>query len=154
MLKRYTFWLWMAVVFMLFTGAVHSISFFVNPVPQNEIERQLIDLMKTYKNDFGAGFHPTMGNLFTALSSCFSLLCLLGGLTNAYLLRKKVDAQIMKGFVGINLLVFGICFVMMLVFTFLPPVVMTGLIVVFLILGFLTIQSSAAEDGVGVDKKT
>jgi hypothetical protein len=60
----------------------------------------------------------------------------------------------MKGFVGINLLVFGICFVMMLVFTFLPPVVMTGLIVVFLILGFLTIQSSAAEDGVGVDKKT
>jgi hypothetical protein len=154
MLKRYTFWLWMAVVFMLLTGAVHSISFFVNPVPQNEVERQLIDLMRTYKNDFGAGFHPTMENLFTALSSCFSLLCVLGGLTNAYLLKKKVDAEIMKGFVGINLLVFGICFVMMLVFTFLPPVVLTGLIVVCLILAILTIQSSAAGDGGGVDQKT
>lgn len=153
MLKRYTFWLWMAVVFMLLTAAVHSISFFVNPVAQNEIERQLIDLMKTYKYDFGAGFHPTMGNLFTALSSCFSLLCLLGGLTNAYLLKKKVDAQIMKGFVGINLLVFGICFVMMLVFTFLPPIVFTGMIVVFLILATLTVQNAVA-DGSGVDKKS
>jgi len=146
MLKRYTFWLWTAVVFMLLTGVVHSIGLFINPVPQNEVERQLIDLMNTYKNDFGAGFHPTMGNLFMALSSCFSLLCLLGGLTNAYLLKKKVDAAVMKGFVVINLLVFGICFVMMLVFTFLPPVVLTGLIVVFLILAFLTIQRSAAED--------
>ena len=131
MLKRYTFWLWMAVGFMLFTGAVHAISFFVNPVPQNAVELQLIHLMKSYKNDFGAGFHPTMGNLFTALSSCFSLLCLLGGLTIAYLLKKRVEAPILKGFVGINLLVFGICFVMMLIFTFLPPVVLTGLIVVF-----------------------
>ena len=146
MLKRYTFWLWMAVVFMLLTAAVHSISFFVNPVPQNEIERQLVDLMRTYKNDFGAGFHPTMGNLFTALSSCFSLLCLFGGLTNAYLLKKKVGPGILKGFVAINLLVFGICFVMMLVFTFLPPIILTGLIEVFLILAILTIQGSAAED--------
>jgi hypothetical protein len=152
MLRRYTFWLWMAVGFMLFTGAVHAISFFVHPVPQNEIEQQLIDLMRSYKNDFGAGFRPTMGNLFTALSSCFSLLCLLGGLTTAYLLKKKVDARIMKGFVGINLFVFGICFVMMFIFTFLPPVVLTGLIVVFLLLAFLTVPNVIAESGARVDK--
>jgi hypothetical protein len=145
MLKRYTFWLWMAVVFMLLTGAVHSISLFVHPVPANEVERQLIELMTTYKNDFGAGFHPTMGNLFTALSSCFSLLCLLGGLTNAYLLKKKIHAGILKGFVWINLLVFGICFVMMLVFTFLPPIVLTGLIVLFLALTLITIRGSAKD---------
>ena len=147
MLKRYRFWLWLAVVFMFLTGAVHSISFFVRPVPGNEVERQLIELMSTYKNDFGAGFHPTMGNLFTALSSCFSLLCLLGGLTNAYLLKKRVDAGILKGIIWINLLVFGICFVMMLVFTFLPPIVLTGLIVLFLILAMLTIYGYAEEPG-------
>ena len=143
MLKRYTFWFWMAVVFMLLTGTVHLIGLFVSPVPANEIERQLIELMNTYKNDLGAGFHPTMGNLFTALSSCFSLLCLLGGLTNAYLLKKKVDAGVLKGIVWINLLVFGACFIMMLVFTFLPPIVLTGLIVLFLILTLITIRGTA-----------
>ena len=144
MFKRYTFWLWIAVVFMLLTAAVHSISLFVNPEPQNEVERQLMNLMRTYKNDFGGGFHPSTANLVTALSSCFSLLCLLGGLTNAYLLKKKVGAGILKGFVGINLLVFSICFVMMLVFTFLPPIVLTGLIVLFLLLALLTMRGSAA----------
>jgi hypothetical protein len=145
MLKRYTFWLWMAVVFMFLTGAVHSISLFVSPEPGNEVERQLLELMNTYKNDFGAGFYPTMGNLFTALSSCFSLLCLLGGLTNAYLLKKKVEAGILKGIVWINLLVFGIAFVMMLIFTFLPPIVLTGLIALFLMLALITISRSKAE---------
>ena len=145
MLKRYTFWLWTAVVFMFLTGAVHSISLFVRPVPGNEVERQLLELMSTYKNDLGAGFHPTMGNLFTALSSCFSLLCLLGGLTNAYLLKKKIDAGILRGIVWINLLVFGICFVMMLVFTFLPPIVLTGLIVLFLMLTLITFPRAAKD---------
>jgi len=138
MLKRYTFWLWIAVVLMFLTGAVHSIGLFVRPVPANEVERQLIELMTTYKHDLGAGFHPTMGNLFTALSSCFSLLCLLGGLTNAYLLKKRIEAGILRGIVWINLLVFGICFVIMLVFTFLPPIVLTGLIVLFLMLTLIT----------------
>ena len=147
MLKRYTFWLWIAVVLMFLTGAVHSISLFVRPVPANEVERQLIELMTTYKHDLGAGFHPTMGNLVTALSSCFSLLCLLGGLTNAYLLKKRIDAGILKGIVWINLLVFGICFVMMLVFTFLPPIVLTGLIVLFLMLTLITFPRSAKSAG-------
>jgi hypothetical protein len=145
MLKRSTFWLWMAVVFMFLTGAVHSISLFVRPLPGNEVERQLIELMSTYKNDFGAGFHPTMGNLFTALSSCFSLLCLLGGLTNAYLLKKRIDAGILKGIIWINLIVFGICFVMMLVFTFLAPIVLTGLIVLFLVLTLIAFARSAKD---------
>lgn len=145
MLKRYTFWLWLAVVFMFLTGAVHSISLFIRLVPGNEVERQLIELMSTYQNDFGAGFHPTMGNLFTALSSCFSLLCLLGGLTSAYLLKKKIGAEILKGIVCINLLVFGICFIMMLVFTFLAPIVLTGLIALFLMLALITAPRSKAE---------
>jgi hypothetical protein len=145
MLKRYTFWLWLAVVFMFLTGAIHSVGLFVHPTPANEVERQLIELMTTYKHDLGAGFHPTMGNLFTALSSCFSLLCLLGGLTNAYLLKKKINAEILKGIVWINLLVFGICFVMMLVFTFLPPIVLTGLIVLFLTLALITFPRAAKD---------
>jgi len=137
MLKRYTLWLWIAIGFMLLNAAVHSVTLFIEPAPQNETERQLAQLMATYRNDFGAGFHPTPANLFTALSSCFSLLCLLGGLLNAYLIKKRVGAEIMRGVIAIDLLVFGICFIVMAVFTFLPPIVLTGLIALFLTIALL-----------------
>jgi hypothetical protein len=139
MLKRYTFWLWIAIAFLLLNTIIHSITLFIQPAPQNEIERQLIHLMTTYHNDFGAGFHPTPQNLFTALSSCFSLLCLLGALMNAYLERKRVSTEIMRGVLAIDLLVFGICFVVVAIFTFLLPIILVGLIVVFLALAFITL---------------
>lgn len=139
MLKRYSFWLWLAIAFMLLNAGIHSITLFIQPAPQNETERQLVHLMTTYRNDFGAGFHPTPQNLLTALSSCFSLLCLLGGLMNTYLLKKKVSADIMRGILLIDLLVFGICFAIIAVFTFLPPIIMTGLIFLFLAVAFVTL---------------
>ena len=141
MLKRYTFWLWLAVVFLFLTGLIHSISLFVSPAPANETERQLLDLMMNYKQDLGAGFHKSMWNLFTALSSCFTFLYLLGGLNITYLLKKKVRLGILKGIVRIHLLVFGVCFVVMAIFTFLPPIVLTGLLVLFLAIGLFTIPS-------------
>jgi hypothetical protein len=129
MFKRYTFWLWLAVFFQLLTAVAHSLSLFITPLPANDTERQLFDLMTNYRPNMGAGIHRSMGELFKALSSCFSLLCLLGGLINIYLLRKRVDAGVIKGLVGIQLLVFGICFGIMAVFTFLPPTILTGLVV-------------------------
>jgi hypothetical protein len=139
MLKRYTFWLWLAIVVLALNTIIHTITLFIQPAPQNEIERQLIHLMTTYHNDFGAGFHPTPQNLFTALSSCLSFLCLFGALMNGYLVRKRLSPEIMRGVLAIDLLVFGICFVVIVVFTFLVPIVLIGLIVVFLALAFITL---------------
>ena len=143
MLKRYAFWLWLAVVFLFLTGLIHSIGLFISPVPANETERQMLDLMNNYKQDMGAGFHRSMWSLFTALSSCFTFLCLLGGLNISYLLKKKVAPGILKGIVRIHVLVFGVCFVVMVIFTFLPPIVLTGLLVLFLAIGLFTIPSEA-----------
>jgi hypothetical protein len=145
MIKRYTFWLWIAVVFLFLSGAVHSISLFISPTGQNETERQLLALMMTYKQDMGAGFHPTMWNLFTTLSACFTFLCMLSGLTIAYLLKKKLASHILKGVVVIHLLVIGACFIMSAIFTFLPPIVLTGLCVLFLAIGLITIPSESAS---------
>jgi len=139
MLKRFTFWLWAAVVIQLLTAVFHSLSFFITPIPQNETERQIFDLMTSYKLDAGGGFHPSIKNLMTALSSCFSLLCLLGGLMNAYLLRKKAFADLVKGLVRIQLVVFGMCFLIMATFTFLPPIVLSGLIVLTLTAAYFVI---------------
>lgn len=139
MLKRYTFWLTAAVLFQFLTGVIHALSLFVKPEPTNDTERQLLDLMTSYRIDAGAGFHPTWANLFTALSSCFTFVCVLGGLTLGYLMIKHTEPRIMKGLIGINLAVFGVIFVMMAVFTFLPPVVCTGLIVINLIAAYIAV---------------
>ena len=146
-MRRYTLWLWIAVVVMLLNATIHSLTLFISPAPENPTEQQLMQLMQTYRPNLGPFFHPTTGNLVTALSSCFSLLCLLGALTNAYLLKKKADAGLMKGFVGINLLVFGICFGVMLVFTFLPPIILSGLIALFLLIAFITTPRPATVEG-------
>jgi hypothetical protein len=139
MLKRPRFWLWTAVVLLFLNVVIHSITLFISPAPQNETERQLIELMVNYRSDFGAGFHRNMKELWTALSSCFSLLALLGGLTLAYLGRQRVEPGLLKGVVGVHVIVFGITFVIMLVFTFLPPIILTGLIFLTLVMTFFTI---------------
>lgn len=129
---------------MLLTAAIHSISLFVKPEPQNDTERQLVEVI-SMKLDLGAGFHRSFANLFTALSSCFSLLCLLGGLILFYLGRKIPVPEIWKGILNINLIVFGICFAVMAVFTFLPPIILTGLIFLSLIVARLTVPKTGMQ---------
>jgi hypothetical protein len=129
MLKRYTFWLTAAVLFQFLTAILHSLSFLVSPKPGDEKEIELYRLMSETQPDVGAGFHPSFFNLFTALSACFPLLCLLGGLTLGYLLLKQADVELMRGVMLINLIIFGICVAVMAFLTFLPPIMMTALIV-------------------------
>lgn len=131
-MKNYKTWLKAATVFQFITAFIHSITLFVTPPPNNESEKRLFELMNTYKFDLGLGFHRTMEEMTFALSACFSLLCLLGGSIIWYLLRKKLDHEIMKGIITINLIVFGICFCLMAIFTFLPPIILTGLTFIFL----------------------
>jgi hypothetical protein len=140
--KRYTFWLIAAILFMFVTAILHSLSFFVSPQPNNDSERQLMTLMTTYREDMGGGFHPSMWELFTALSACYPLLCLLGGFTLGYMLLKSVDVEVMRGVILINLAIFSTCFVVMTALTFLPPIIFTGLIAVNLLAAYLTIPNA------------
>ena len=133
MLKSYRFWLWLAVVVLFLNALIHSVTLFLQPPPVDETERQLFELMASYKHNFGAGFKRSMNELVTALSSCLSFLCLLAGVTLMFLLGKRAEAGLMKGVVLIHTVVFGILFVVVVVFTFLPPIVLTGLIFVSLL---------------------
>lgn len=144
MLKRYTFWLTAAVIFQFLNSIFHTLSLFITLEPKNDSERQLIDLLNNYKFDLGAGFHPTFANMFLALSSCFSFVCLLGGLTLGYLLLKHAEPRIMRGIIAINTIVFGMIFVVMCVFTFLVPITLTGLIFVNLLAAFIFVPKTYA----------
>lgn len=112
---------------------MHTVTLFVNQPPANETEQQLFNLMNTYQFDFGAGFHRTMNELTWALSSSVSLLCLLAGLTNFFLMKKSVGTDIIKGVINLNLLVFGVFFGITFMLTFLVPVIQIGLVLLFLI---------------------
>ena len=145
MLKRYTFWLTAAVLFMFLTAGLHSISFFVTPDITNETQRQLHELLHNYREDMGAGFNRSFFDLFTALSACFPLLCMLGGLTLGHLLLRHAEPALMKGVIGINLAIFLVGLIVFIFFAFLPPVILTGLIVINLALAYIlcpTIESA------------
>lgn len=135
-MRNYKTWFWVAVSLQFLTAGLHSLSFFHDPAPANETERTLIDLMQHYQQDLG-GMQVTMADLMTALSACFSLLCLLGGLSNAYLLRRLHDDAVLGGILWINLIVFGILFAVMAVFAFPPPIILTGGIFGFLLLSLV-----------------
>jgi hypothetical protein len=131
MLKNYRFWFWLAVVFQFITAGIHSISLFVTPEPGNGTERQLFELLTTYRFEMGSGFTPTMADITTALSSCFTLLYAFAGLINAFLLRRRAN-DLTRGVLAINVLVFGVAFAIMAAFTFPPPIILTGLVFVCL----------------------
>ncbi len=132
-MKKYTFWLWAAAITQLVTALIHATSFFVKPEPANDTERQIFGLVDTYKFDLGGGFHRALGDLMTGLSMSFTLLFLFGGLLGLYLLRRKTPDDIMKGVVNIYLIVFGFCFAWMAVFTFLPPIVLSSIVFLLLV---------------------
>jgi hypothetical protein len=141
MIKKYQFWLKSAIVLQSLTAFFHSLSFLNDPVAENATEQQLLDLMSSYHIDAGAGFTPNMQDLFTAMSSCFSLLVLMGALINWFLLRVKAEERVLKGIIIIELIIFGICFLTMAFLTFLPPIILTGLIFLTLILSYWTLTN-------------
>ena len=136
MFRRYTFWVWLAVVFQLLNALGHSLSFFITQVPTNETERQLLELMGTYQLDMGAGFHRTTHQLFTALSACFPLFYLLGALNNIYCLKTRVEPRVLRALLAIQVIVFGIALGVIIVFAFLPPIVLSGLVFLSLAVAF------------------
>ncbi len=142
MLKRYTFWLWAVAIFQFLTGIIHSLSLFLTQTAENETEGQMLNLMTTYKMDMGAGFHPTFLNLFTALSACLTFLCIFAALTNGYLLWKHTQPSVIKGIIGINIVIFGAMLATMAYLTFLLPIVCVGLIFITLLAAFIVVPKS------------
>src|SRR5438105_118072 len=105
MKNKITSWLKVAIGFQFLTAAIHSLSFLRSPQGKNETEKQLIDLMYNYKMDMGAGFHRSMGQLFTSVSACFTLIFLMGALINLYLIRIHAPSNLLRGIIGIQALV-------------------------------------------------
>ncbi|MBL0113121.1 MAG: hypothetical protein IPP42_20725 [Saprospiraceae bacterium] len=105
----------------------------------------MIDLFTNYKQDLGMGFNRSMYDLFRGLSACFTLICILGGWVNLYFLKNDLSAHLWKGLLKIEIIVFGALFLVMLFFTFLPPIVLTGLIFTAAIASRYLVDTNQAE---------
>ena len=96
--------------------------------------------MSTYNMDMdmGGGIHRSMHDLMLALSACLPLLYIFGGLINLYLLSQKPGDRLLKGVLNINVCIFMIAFVLFAIYTFWPPIVLSGLVFLFLLLAYFT----------------
>jgi hypothetical protein len=132
MFKNFNFWIWGTIITQLLTALSHSLSFISASKPRNETEKQLIDLLTNYKINMGAGINRSFYNLFIGVSICFTFIYILGGAMNWYFVRSGINSGVWKGFLLIQVIIYGAIFFLQLRFTFLPPIIVTGLVFVFL----------------------
>jgi hypothetical protein len=86
---------------LLVMGLVHSLSLMKAPVPSNETERQLLDLMSNYKFNL-LGSQRSMQNLMTGFSIAFMLAALGLGAVDFALRRER--SQLLKRVALLNTL--------------------------------------------------
>jgi hypothetical protein len=132
MLENFSFWIWAIIIAQFLTAFFHSLSFIAKPNPKNETEKQLIDLLENYKMNMGGGIKRSFGQLFIGVSTCFTFIYILGGTMNLYFLKSSINADVWKGFLLIQLITYGIIFLLQVRFTFWPPIIVTGLVFLFL----------------------
>ena len=139
--KKFSFWIWGLITTQLLTAVFHSISFFISPEPANETEKNLNEVLNNYKMDMGAGINRSLADLILSLSVCFTLICLLAAIINWYFKKKQISNDLWKGLLLIEMIIFGILFLVILKFAFLPPMICTGLIFIFSIGSYISVNS-------------
>lgn len=140
-MAKHIFWLRVAAVLQVLTAVAHSISFISPMRPQNDQEKELLDLMSGYHLNGGMGFAPTMQDLFTALSAALPVLYVFGALILIHLLRKRAGVGILRGIVRIEVLAFGAYFLISAWLTFPPPIICTGLVLLALLIALFTLPN-------------
>lgn len=132
MISNFSFWIWGTIIAQLLTAFFHSLSFISPAKPRNEMEKQLVEITTKYKLDMGAGIKRSFYNLFIGVSSCFTIIYILGATLNWYFVKTGISADVWKGLLLIQLIAYSIVFILQVRFTFLPPIIVTGLVVLFL----------------------
>ncbi len=140
MFRKFSFWIWGTIIFQWFTAALHSTAVFIAPKPEitDEKEKLLVDLAANFKKDYGAGFVRSYDDFVFAVSLSFTIFFLFSGFVNWWLNKKKISGEVWRGLLLIQVITFGIVFITMLLFTFLPPIVCTGFIFLFSIGAYIS----------------
>ena len=133
MFKKFSFWIWGAIILQWLTAATHAVGQILGDSAEvtDEKEKQLMDLMVNFKKDYGAGMVRSLNDFVFALGICLTLFCVFGGLVDWWLNRKKIAADVWRGLLAIQLVIYAIVFVTVFLYTFIIPIVCFGLILLF-----------------------
>lgn len=138
-------WFKTSAIAMLLTAAIHVLSFVTAYEPINDQEKELINLSQNYKFDMGAGFYNTYQDHMTAFSVSFTLLHLSSALIILILSKKISDQSAMASLNLILLITHLINFLVTLYFTFLPPIIFTGVITFLLSVSYFLISKKSLK---------
>jgi hypothetical protein len=105
-------------VWLVLLGLVHGLSLFAKPVPANDTERQLLDLMVNYKLNV-TGSMRSMDNFLRGFSISFMLGALVMGALNLALCRE--GAGLLKRVALINTIWLAAMIVVSLRYFFVVP---------------------------------
>jgi len=125
-------------VALLILGAVHSISFFQKLLPSNDTEKQLLDLMSSYKFNL-AGSLRSMDNLLTGFSMCFMLAALALGAFDLLLSGER--AGLLKRAALVNILWLAAMTAVSLRYFFVVPASFLTVTLVVFILAWLKLPA-------------
>jgi hypothetical protein len=127
-------------ILLVILGLVHSLSLIKAPVPSNDTERQLLDLMSNYKFDL-MGSERSMDNLLRGFSISFMLAALVLGLLDLVLRRER--PQLLKRIALLNVVWLAAMTSVSLRYFFAAPTSFLVAALTVFLLAWLTLPSAA-----------
>jgi hypothetical protein len=96
------------------------------PVPANEQEKMLQDLLHNYRFNLGAGFVRSMGDFLTGFGVVYGVFILFFGLINVFAIRQVDDSRFLVTLVWLNVLCMALVTAIAFKFFFLPPLLFSA----------------------------
>jgi len=140
LIKNYLFWFKIGTWMCLITGLIHSLNFINKPQPQNEVEKQLFDLLENYRVILPGGFNRSTYELmlFFNLNMTFFLVSwsIIGMILVYSLMPTKKDRQI----VGVSAAIWTAYLIPTYLLTFLIPLVLIAMTWLCFVLSWITFK--------------
>jgi len=140
MTANFSFWIWGLVGTQFLAALSHSLSFIVKQRARNDTEAKLLDLVSNYRSDMGGGIKRSFNDLFIGISTCFTMVYTFGAVINWYFIKTGTGTETWKGLLLIELIAYTILFLLMIRFTFWPPIIVTGLVFIFSLGSYITVM--------------
>lgn len=127
---------------LILTGLLHLSSHFQEPVPANDTERQLLELMATYQVDVG-GATITMNGILNGFGLWFSLALLWTGAMSLFLVKQLADRPaLVRKIAIVNTGALALGTGLSFIYFFFIPTICLGVALTCFVLGVIRIKSN------------
>jgi hypothetical protein len=107
-------------ILLIVTACLHTVGLVQEPVAENETERTMLSLMSSYQMDL-MGKKVTIMDLYTFFSLNFTILTLVIGVFDLWILKQNVGSAFLKKIMMGNVLIWALYLIPLFVWTFLLP---------------------------------